>query len=334
MSAPPSPCETPFRPLTLSFATSSSRQVCPPTKEALRESLALERAATKSSPELESSDALIAALQARVRELEGYNMELQETQKQEKEKLLTILKTALKSRAPATNDFSDGGTNMHGYEPFGMTTRPYSPLEAQPDFMSPPPEAMPAEAAEAEAAQAEVSPAEVAGLPATAQVATDPVAYVAHDEREAVALLLQLRVENRVTRPAEMPAPEDVWASPLLATAAAAAAAAAAQPPLGTPGINLLNYEDLLELGASLATPAQPTPAQLAVKREAPAPLMPVEPKRPTTLNRQLNQEPAQRRQRLGASCQRTAAYKSQLNLSDFPLDCEVRRLTPVYAKA
>ena len=326
MSAPPR-CETPARPLP---PTSSSRQVCPPTKEMLRESLALERAtalARMPSPELESSDAaLIAELQARVRELEGY-MELHENQKQEKDKLLTILK----SRAPATNDFSDGGTNMHGYEPFGMTTRPYSPLEAQPDFMSPPPEAVFAEAAQAEAAQAEASPAEVVGPPATAKVATDPVA---RDEQEAVALLLQLRAENWVTKPVEMAASEDVWASPLLATVAATAAAAAAQPPLGTPGINLLNYEDLLELGASLATPAQPTPAQLAVKREASAPLMPVEPKRPTTLKHPPNQEPAPRRQRLGAGCQRTAAYKSQLNLSDFPLDYEVRRPILLFAKA
>ena len=70
MSAPPR-CETPARPLP---PTSSSRQVCPPTKEMLRESLALERAtalARMPSPELESSDAaLIAELQARVRELE------------------------------------------------------------------------------------------------------------------------------------------------------------------------------------------------------------------------------------------------------------------------
>ena len=299
MPPPPPACETPVRPLLPPpLAATSSRQVCPPTKEALRESLALERATTAlagmPSPELESSssDALIAELQARVRELESNNMELQGNQRQEKEKLLTILKTAPKSRGPATDDFSDGGTNRHGYVPFGMTPRPYSPLEAQPAFgvMSPRPVAMPAEVALAE----------------TAQV--------------------------------------DVWASPLLATAAAAAAATAAQPPLGTPGIHLLELEDLLELGASLATPTQPTPAQLAVKLEAPAPLMPasapavpasaplskrLEPKRPATFKREPDQEPAPRCQRLGAGRQRTAAVKSQLSLSDFPVDCEVRRPHP-----
>ena len=166
---------------------------------------------------------------------------------------------------------------------------------------------------------------------------TDPAA---HTEREAVALLLQLCTESRVTKPAEMAAP-DIWASPLLATTAAAAAAATAQPPFGTPSFNLLDLDnllelDLLELGASLATPGLLTPAQLAVKREAPAlaPLMPaarqrlerLEPRHTAIAKRQPQpkQEPAQPgppRSRL----HRTAAVKSQLNLSDFPLDCEVQ---------
>ena len=71
------PCETPVRLLLPPppLAASSFRQVCPPTKAALRESLALERAtalARMPSPELESfgSNVLIAELQARVRELQ------------------------------------------------------------------------------------------------------------------------------------------------------------------------------------------------------------------------------------------------------------------------